>query len=123
MDQLLDPYRLANASIQIACRCERPLNEGTTQKIARSCQVEGEQVLTVRDIETIYQVPLLLEEQGLLDRLREGLMLGSLSVPPALVSKGSQLWELWKKTVATKHHLEPVNIALVGKYIALPDSK
>ncbi|KAI1484430.1 CTP synthase N-terminus-domain-containing protein [Biscogniauxia mediterranea] len=106
----------------IACRCERPLDEATMQKIARSCQVENKQVITVRDIETIYQVPLLLEEQGLLDRLREGLMLDQLPPPPTLVEKGSSLWKLWKKTVVTKPHLDPVNIALVGKYIALPDS-
>ncbi|KAL7628191.1 CTP synthase ura7 [Parahypoxylon ruwenzoriense] len=106
----------------IACRCERALNEATTQKIARSCQVQFEQVVTVRDIETIYQVPLLLEEQGLLDRLREALMLDQLSLPPTLVSKGSNLWKVWKKTVVSKPYLEPVNIALVGKYIALPDS-
>ncbi|KAI0140183.1 CTP synthase [Hypoxylon sp. NC0597] len=106
----------------IACRCERALDEVTTQKIARSCQVEYEQVLTVRDIETIYQVPLLLEDQGLLDRLREALMLDQLSLPHTMVNKGANLWQLWKKTVVSKPYLEPVNIALVGKYIALPDS-
>ncbi|KAI1387030.1 CTP synthase [Hypoxylon trugodes] len=106
----------------IACRCERALDEVTTQKIARSCQVENEQVLTVRDIETIYQVPLLLEEQGLRERLREALMLDHLTIAPALSQKGANLWQLWKKTVVTKPYLEPVDIALVGKYIALPDS-
>ncbi|KAI4869284.1 CTP synthase [Hypoxylon rubiginosum] len=106
----------------IACRCERALDEVTVQKIARSCQVEFEQVVTVRDIETIYQVPLLLEEQGLLARLREALLLDQLSLPPSLIHKGSNLWQLWKKTVVSKPYLEPVNVALVGKYIALPDS-
>src|SRR5436305_2036837 len=109
--------------MQIACRCERPLHEATIQKIARSCQVEFGQVVTVRDMETIYQVPLLLEEQGLLNRLRETLMLDQLTLPPTLINKGSYLWELWKKTVVSKPHLEPVTIALVGKYTALPDSK
>lgn len=50
-------------------------------------------------------------------------MLDQLSIPPTLVSKGENLWKLWKKTVVTKPYLEPVIIALVGKYIALPDSK
>ncbi|KAF5006768.1 hypothetical protein FDECE_6890 [Fusarium decemcellulare] len=106
----------------IACRCERPLEKATVQKIARSCQVEYEQVITVRDIETIYQVPQLLEEQGLRDRLREGLMLDDLTLSQPFVLKGQDLWALWKKTVATSPHLELVNIALVGKYTALPDS-
>lgn len=109
--------------MQIACRCERPLHEATIQKIAQSCQVEFGQVVTVRDLETIYQVPLLLEEQGLLSRLRETLMLDQLTLLPTLVDNGSNLWEQWKKTVVLKPHLEPVNIALVGKYTALRDSK
>ena len=79
--------------------------------------------MTVRDMETIYQVPLLLEEQGLLHRITEALMLDRLTLTPNLISQGSTLWELWKKTVVLEPHLEPVNIALVGKYIALPDSK
>lgn len=104
--------------MQIACRCERPLHEAAIQKIARGCQVEFGQVVTVRDMETIYQVPLLLEEQGLLNRLRETLMLDQLTLPPTLVNEDSNFWELWKKTVVPKPHLEPVNIALVGKYTA-----
>jgi CTP synthase (UTP-ammonia lyase) len=107
---------------QIACRCERPLTPRTTQKIAGACQVEDEQVVEVRDIETIYQVPLLLEEQGLRDLLSQGLRLSDLTLSQALQTKGADLWTTWKKTVATKPNLERVNIALVGKYTALPDS-
>ncbi|RSM10975.1 CTP synthase [Fusarium oligoseptatum] len=106
----------------IACRCERALHHATVDKIARSCQVENEQVITVRDIESIYQVPQLLEEQGLRDRLAEGLMLDELILPEAVAKQGSDLWALWKKTVAIKPGLELVDIALVGKYTALPDS-
>jgi CTP synthase len=86
--------------MQIACRCERALNKGTIQKIAYSCQVEFKQVVAVRDMETVYQVPLLLEQQGLVDLLREALVLDKLTVSPALVDKGTELWRLWKKTVA-----------------------
>lgn len=50
-------------------------------------------------------------------------MLDELVLSQHLMDQGSELWSLWKKTVATKPHLEPVNIALVGKYTALPDSK
>lgn len=65
---------------------------------------------------------MLLEEQGLRDRLREGLKLDVLTLPQHLQDHGSELWRTWKKTVATKPNLELVNIALVGKYTALPDS-
>lgn len=50
-------------------------------------------------------------------------MLDELTPSSTMVNKGQTLWQLWKKTVVSKPYLEPVNIALVGKYIALPDSK
>ncbi|GKT90148.1 CTP synthase [Colletotrichum tofieldiae] len=55
----------------IACRCEQPLMEATVKKIALLCQVDVPQVLVVRDMPTIYQVPLLLEEQNLIPWLRK----------------------------------------------------
>ncbi|KAH7325100.1 CTP synthase N-terminus-domain-containing protein [Stachybotrys elegans] len=106
----------------IACRCERLLDDATIQKIARSCQVEYEQVVGVRDMETIYQVPLLLEQEGLLKILQKGLALDKEPLTPARVQKGQELWGLWKKTVIPEIHLPPVNIALVGKYVSLDDA-
>lgn len=106
----------------IACRCERELDEATIQKVARSCQVEDEQVIGVRNMDTIYQVPLLLEEEGLLKLLKRGLALDQVELSPARVQKGQALWELWKKTVIPEKHLDPVNIVLVGKYISLDDA-
>jgi CTP synthase len=73
-------------------------------------------------METIYQVPLLLHEQGLLQLLRKGLALDRLSLEPAMVAKGDSLWELWKKTVTVPKGLPPVEIALVGKYTQHMDS-
>ncbi|KAM7191980.1 CTP synthase [Rhypophila sp. PSN 637] len=106
----------------IACRCERELDDATIQKIARSCQVEYEQVIGVRDMETIYQVPLLLEEEGLLNLLQKGLALDKTTLSPAMVKGGQELWDLWKKTVIPEKHLEPVKIVLVGKYVSLDDA-
>lgn len=73
-------------------------------------------------METIYQVPILLEEQGLLKLLRKGLALDKTVLSPTMVQKGQALWELWKKTVVPERHLKPVNIVLVGKYVALDDA-
>ncbi|KEY71037.1 hypothetical protein S7711_00861 [Stachybotrys chartarum IBT 7711] len=106
----------------IACRCERPLDEATIRKIAGSCQVENEQVIPVRDMETVYQVPLLLEGEGLLKLLQRGLNLDVSSLPQPMLQKGASLWELWKNTVVPPQQLEPVNIVLVGKYVALDDA-
>ncbi|KAH7375740.1 UTP-ammonia ligase [Plectosphaerella cucumerina] len=106
----------------IACRCERSLDDATIQKIARSCQVEYEQVIGVRDMETIYQVPLLLEEQGFLKLLQKGLALDKHILSPGMVDRGQALWGLWKQTVVPEKHLEPLTIALVGKYVVLDDA-
>ncbi|KAG9252859.1 UTP-ammonia ligase [Emericellopsis atlantica] len=108
----------------VACRCERSLDDETIRKIARSCQVQYEQVIGVRNMETIYQVPLLLEEQGLSKLLEKGLGLETLeaSLSKARTDKGLELWDLWRKTVVPEKHLPPVNIVLVGKYTALDDA-
>lgn len=50
-------------------------------------------------------------------------MLDDLVLAQTYVKQGLELWNLWKETVATKPHLPLVDIALVGKYTALPDSK
>ncbi|KAF2085295.1 CTP synthase [Saccharata proteae CBS 121410] len=107
----------------IACRCEKPLEQSTVEKIAHHCQVEVQQVVVVRDMPTIYQVPLLLEEQGLIPLLEEVLNLRAMSLSPAQTKKGAAIWSSWKALTGTQdHYYETVNIALVGKYIELQDS-
>ncbi|KAL6359713.1 hypothetical protein LRP88_07136 [Fusarium phalaenopsidis] len=106
----------------IACRCERPPHEATVAKIASSCHVDMEQVIAVRDMETVYQVPHLLMTEGLLQQLKTGLQLDKLTIPPALVEKGAQLWEVWQKTVNPRQHVDRVEIALVGKYVETHDT-
>ncbi|KAJ4228063.1 CTP synthase ura7 [Fusarium solani] len=106
----------------IACRCERPPHEATVAKIASSCHVDIEQVIAVRDMETVYQVPHLLMTEGLLQQLKTGLQLDKLTIPPALVEKGAQLWEVWQKTVNPRQHVDRVEIALVGKYVETHDT-
>lgn len=76
----------------------------------------------MRDMETVYQVPLLLEGEGLLKLLQRGLNLDVSSLPQPMLQRGSSLWELWKNTVVPPQQLEPVNIVLVGKYVALDDA-
>ncbi len=73
-------------------------------------------------METIYQVPLLLEEQGLLKLLQKGLALDQPPLSPVMVQKGQALWDLLRKTVVPEQHLATVNIVLVGKYVVLDDA-
>ncbi|KAI1172118.1 CTP synthase N-terminus-domain-containing protein [Nemania sp. FL0916] len=105
----------------IACRCEKPLAESTVRKISLHCQVDLEQVIVVRDMPTIYQVPLLLREQKIVPLLLSKMKLSTESIPKLRVTKGEELWEAWK-CAATAEHKATVNIALVGKYVSSPDA-
>ena len=79
-------------------------------------------MIAVRDMQTVYQVPLLLEQQGLVNRFRAFLELDKMTIPTALVDKGTELWKLWNKTVLPKQHLDLVEIAIVGKYVETHDA-
>lgn len=70
---------------------------------------------------TVYQVPLLLEEQGLPNVLRQALMLDKITPEPAQIRKGAEMWQNWKTNIS-QTYTEKVDIALVGKYVELADS-
>ncbi|MCV5111748.1 hypothetical protein OFM52_31320, partial [Escherichia coli] len=63
---------------------------------------------------TIYQVPLLLEEQGLLRELKETLKLDDVKLSPARVSQGQEVWAKWQKIVPLGY-ADTVDTVLVGK--------
>ncbi len=97
----------------IICRSDYPIPEGIRDKISLFCDVERKAVIPLPTVETIYEVPLMLEETGLGQLIVE--RLGLKAQPPDL----SQ----WQKLVASLKELhEPVNIALVGKYVELKDA-
>ncbi|KAJ1921629.1 CTP synthase ura7 [Tieghemiomyces parasiticus] len=107
----------------IACRSSKPLDEGIQGKISMFCHVPPEQVLAVHDCKSIYHVPLLLEQQGLLDVLRTRLRLDTVRIPPHRLTFGARVWHDWKElTRRQETPIETVSIALVGKYTNLQDS-
>ena len=71
-----------------------------------------------------YQVPMLLEEQGLVELLRDTLRLDlAPTIPQPLYERGQHTWRRWKElTIGLERYFEPVNIVLVGKYTELHDS-
>jgi len=72
---------------------------------------------------SIYQVPLLLETQGLVKLLKSGLRLDDIAIPPSLITKGESVWHQWKAlTTQDQRYLDAVSIALVGKYTQFHDS-
>jgi len=97
----------------LLCRTDRKLEPKIKGKIAHFCNVNENAVITARDVSCIYEVPLLLQEEGIDERLVE--MLNMWTGQPN-VSK-------WQKIVQVVNHPhDKVRIAVVGKYVDLTDS-
>ena len=97
----------------LLCRTDRPLSKEIKDKIALFCSVEPGSVFTAADVQTIYELPLTLHEEGLDDRVAE--LLNIWSRAPKL--------EKWEKIVkAIKEPSREVRIAVVGKYVDLTES-
>ncbi|MGB9722350.1 MAG: CTP synthase [Chloroflexia bacterium] len=97
----------------IVCRSDYPISEGIREKIALFCDVEPEAVVPLVTVPSIYQVPLLLEEFGL-----GKLIVRRLGLP----DREPELGE-WRALLEKVNRPKPaVEIALVGKYVALHDA-
>ncbi|WP_018133023.1 CTP synthase [Effusibacillus pohliae] len=97
----------------IICRTERPLSMDVKRKIALFCDTDPEAVIESRDAESLYDVPLLFQEQGLDEIVVRHL---GLDCPPADMTE-------WKELAyRVKNLKQKVKIALVGKYVALRDA-
>jgi len=97
----------------IICRSDYPIPEGTRDKISLFCDVNKEAVIPLPTVSSIYEVPLILEEEKLGQLIVDKL---SLKAQPTDLSQ-------WRELVTRlKAPLEPVNIALVGKYTELQDA-
>ena len=97
----------------LLCRTDRYLPPGIKSKIALFCDVEEEAVITAKDVDTIYEVPLVFHHEGLDDMVVK--LLG-LELPPADLSR----WEaVVRRVKSPKSH---TRIAVVGKYIEVKDS-
>jgi CTP synthase len=97
----------------LICRSERALSEDVKRKIALFCNVEFGAVIESRDVPTIYQIPLLFNEQGLDERVIQRLNLETRQ-PDLGVWRG-----LVQRIIAPR---ERVRIAVVGKYTDFVDS-
>ena len=97
----------------LLCRTDRFLPPGIKSKIALFCDVDEDAVITAKDVDTIYEVPLVFHREGLDDIIVK--LLG-LEARPADLSR----WEDIVRRV--KSPRDTVRIAVVGKYIDLKDS-
>ena len=98
----------------LVCRTEYELTEDLRKKLALFCNVKQEAVIQSIDVETIYEVPLKMLEEGLDKVVLTKLQLTSKQEP--------QLSE-WKEFLSKlKNPNDTVKIGLVGKYVELQDS-
>ncbi len=97
----------------IVCRSDHPISEAIREKIALFCDVEPQAVLPLVTVPSIYQVPLLLEQFGLGRLITQ--RLGLPDSEPDLAE--------WRALLEKVSRPKPtVEIALVGKYVALRDA-
>ena len=97
----------------LICRSDYPVQEPIKNKLSLFCDVDRQAVIPLTTVDTIYEVPLVLEEEGLGQLIVDKL---SLKAQPPDLSQ----WQELVTRLKTEHG--PVNIALVGKYVELQDA-
>jgi len=98
----------------LVCRTEHPLDKNIRNKIAKFCNVTPKSVIESIDAKSIYEVPLLMQEEEI-----DKLVLEKLK----LVSKDEPKLDQWKEFLTKLQNPKTeINVGLVGKYIELKDS-
>ena len=99
----------------LICRCDRIIDRDTKKKIALFCSVEEKNVITARDVLSIYEVPLLFYEEKLDASIVKRLDLELAGKPPRI--------KIWNDIVSSLNHFQSeTRIAIVGKYVDLKES-
>ena len=97
----------------LVLRSDRPLNQSIKDKISLMCDVDSEGVVNCVDAPSIYDVPKILFNEGL-----DAYVVRELGLPFHDVD-----WDEWEDLLERVHHPKhEVNVAIVGKYIDLPDA-
>ena len=97
----------------LVCRTEKPISKEMKEKIALFCDVDANAVIENRTAESIYEVPLMMQQEGLDKIVLQKL---DMNYGPANMSD-------WERMVYKIYHPEKkVRVAVVGKYVALPDA-
>ena len=97
----------------LLCRTDRLLDKKLKSKIAHFCNVEENAVITAKDVEWIYEVPLIFHQEGLDEKIVEKLHIWT----------GAPNLRKWQRTAQIlKNPKESVRIAVVGKYMSLKES-
>jgi len=97
----------------IVCRSNEPLSPDLVRKISSLCDVAPGAVVSCPDADDLYEIPLMLHEAGLDEVVCRRLGIGG---QPVLLDTWTELVNRVRKASA------PVAIALIGKYVSLPDA-
>ena len=98
----------------IVCRSEKPISKEMREKMAMFCDVDPDAVIQNLTARSIYEVPMLMEEQGL-----DTIVLRKLEMEDK--PKDMQGWHDMVARILKKYD-KKVTIAVVGKYVALQDA-
>lgn len=97
----------------LVLRSDRPVSDANKRKIALMCDVDEDAVVNAVDVPSIYDIPTMLHDQGLDQVIIDALRLEAHDVN----------WSRWNGVLTAVHEpKKAVTIALVGKYIDLPDA-
>ncbi|MBI3060781.1 MAG: CTP synthase [Deltaproteobacteria bacterium] len=97
----------------LLCRTDRILDKKLKAKIAHFCNVEESAVVTAKDVEWIYEVPLIFHQEGLDEKIVEKLHIWT----------GAPNLRKWQKIIQVlKGPKDTARIAVVGKYMSLKES-
>ncbi len=97
----------------IVCRSDRPISDSIKRKIANMCDVDQEAVVSAVDAASIYDIPKVLHTEGL-----DAYVVRRLGLPFRDVD-----WTDWDRLLQRVHRPgKQVTVALVGKYVDLPDA-
>jgi len=96
----------------IVCRSEEPLSPNLKRKISNLCDVDERAVINAADVKNIYELPLILHDEGL-----DGTVCDVLRLESTIDCTS------WQQLVAkVEAATDPVKIGLIGKYVDLPDA-
>ncbi len=97
----------------LVCRSDYPLNDSIKEKISLFCNVPKKRVIQNLDVETLYEVPLVMEKERLAQVVCDCL---HMECPQPDLADWIAMVDAWK------HPKHKVNVALVGKYVSLHDA-
>ncbi|CAH0552682.1 unnamed protein product [Brassicogethes aeneus] len=101
----------------IVCRSEKPIGQSVKDKISNFCHVAPEQIISIPDLSSVYEVPVFMENHGMASYLNERLKLG------LTFGSSKRYMKPWIDLSERMNHLKgEVVIAIVGKYTRLEDS-